>query len=478
MECLGIPIDHRLRRLIREARPTDTNGGDSDHLRILQEFGTSLKSGGDDYLNTFDLSFGIEMARPESKGGVVVVLLQPHSTQNNSDGFLAGRRRCPTINAVSELISVVSNGRLGFDDISVFDAIPFLDENVTEKDSQDIIDEAQSVFANMIKAKQPKVVISCFKTNTSNAILKCLRCRRIGYCFEFDPPGSKQLVHSGLSLIRVNAFHPSYAINRNPQFSCFKRLLVLEFTKAFALWQQNWVDEKWMSLLRDECSKQAKELSKGIFSASRYLKNYSDNFFILAQDNHGHLNEHYINERWTNLLVALEAGIMDCFFHESGSSLAEIAESCWHRLVDSKITWICCDIAWSLNKQQTSVLKPRQLCHYLKCWCQKSWPEANLQRNSTGCIGYYDHSALLLLKSKETQPRARKLENIFYTFLRDMNLSYSRSGKTTFCKIGALADAFRRFAAAFENILEETQEAISQRDHELCNKMNSLGLDR
>ena len=73
----------------------------------------SLKSGGDDYLNTFDLSFGIEMARPESKGGVVVVLLQPHSTQNSSDGFLAGRRRCPTINAVSELISVVSNGRLG-----------------------------------------------------------------------------------------------------------------------------------------------------------------------------------------------------------------------------------------------------------------------------------------------------------------------------------------------------------------------------
>ena len=206
------------------------------------------------------------------------VLLQPHSTQNNSDGFLAGRRRCPTINAVSELISVVSNGRLGFDDISVFDAVPFLDENVTEKDSQDIIDEAQDVFANMIKAKQPKVVISCFKTNTSNAILKCLRCRRIGYCFEFDPPGSKQLAHSGLSLIRVNAFHPSYAINRNPQFSCFKRLLVLEFTKAFALWQQNWVDEKWMSLLRHECSKQAKELSKGIFSASRYLKNYSDNF--------------------------------------------------------------------------------------------------------------------------------------------------------------------------------------------------------
>ena len=83
------------------------------------------------------------------------------------------------------------------------------------------------------------------------------------------------------------------------------------------------------------------------------------------------------------------------------------------------------------------------------------------------------------MKSKETQPRARKLENIFYTFLRDMNLSYSSSGKMIFYKIDALADAFRRFAAAFENILEEAlEEAISRRDHELCNKMNSLGLDR
>jgi hypothetical protein len=128
------------------------------------------------------------MARPETKGGVVVVLLQPHSSQNNSDGFLAGKRNCPTVNAVSELISVASNARLGFDDISVFDAVPFLDEEVTE---ENIIEKAEELFVDMIKAKQPKVVISCFKKKTRNAIVQNLRSRRIGYCFEFDPWGSR-----------------------------------------------------------------------------------------------------------------------------------------------------------------------------------------------------------------------------------------------------------------------------------------------
>lgn len=201
------------------------------------------------------------MARPESKVGIVVVLLQPHSTQNNSDGFLAGKRNCTTVNAVSELVSATSNGRLDFDDISVFDAIPFLDENVLNKD---IIKEAQGVFADMIKAKQPEIVISCFKTETSNAIVQNLCCRNVGYSFDFDPQGSRQLGELGLSLTRVHAFHPSYAINFSPEFSCFKRLLILEFVKAFALWQNDWINEEaWIAQLRNECREQAKKLYGG-----------------------------------------------------------------------------------------------------------------------------------------------------------------------------------------------------------------------
>jgi hypothetical protein len=159
--------------------------------------------------------------------------------------------------------------RLGFDDISVFDAVPFLDEEVTE---ENIIEKAEELFADMMKAKQPKVAISCFKKDTRNAIVQNLRSRRIGYCFEVDPRGSRQLAESGLSLTRVNALHPSYAINYFPEFSCFKRLLTLEFVKAFALWQRNWNDELWMTHLRNGCHEQAKKLREGIQSTLVYMK--------------------------------------------------------------------------------------------------------------------------------------------------------------------------------------------------------------
>jgi hypothetical protein len=165
------------------------------------------------------------------------------------------------------LIRRESEFRLDFDDISVFDAVLFLDEEVTE---EDIIKKEEEVFADMMKAKQLRVAISCFKKDTRYAIVQNLRSRRIEYCFKFDPRGSRQLAESGLLLTWVNALHPSYAINYFPEFSCFKRLLALEFVKAFALWQRNWNDELWMAHLRNECHEQAKKLRKGIQSTLVY----------------------------------------------------------------------------------------------------------------------------------------------------------------------------------------------------------------
>jgi hypothetical protein len=117
MECLGVPIDHRLRRVIREARCVDRDKGNSEHIRILHSFGSSLEVDLSDY-PICDLSFGLEMARPELKGCVLIVLERPHSTQKNLDSFLEGKRNCPTTNAVSDLICAVNNSKLGFDDVS------------------------------------------------------------------------------------------------------------------------------------------------------------------------------------------------------------------------------------------------------------------------------------------------------------------------------------------------------------------------
>ncbi|KAJ6019701.1 hypothetical protein N7522_001768 [Penicillium canescens] len=418
MECLAMPIDHRLRRLIREVRPIDTNGEDSDHIRTLHKFGTSLKIETTDYLTPSDLSFGIEMARPESKGGMVVVLQQPHSSQDNSKGFLEGKRNCLSVKAVSELIHATSNARFGFDDISVFDAIPFLDEEVAERG---IIGKAQDVFVDMIRAKQPQIMISCFWTETDNNTVKNLRRRKIG---------------------------------------CFKRLLVLEFVKAFSLWQGHWTDESWMAQLRRECQKQAEKLRE-------------------AEGIHNPWKAHFVKGQWEDPLEALEASFKECFFGEHGFSLAEIAANHSNLLVESKITWLCCDIAWILDNQDIVVLDmSRQLLLQFEGWCQESWPETKLQRNFSGSNGYYDHSALLLLKSKQQGARARRLENTLYAFLRDLNLSYKWSQHQTESNKEAQRDIFRRFATAFKGILEEAHEKSTSREHDICGKLSSLNLNR
>lgn len=88
---------------------------------------------------------------------------------------------------------------------------------------------------------------------------------------------------------------------------------------------------------------------------------------------------------------------------------------------------------------------------------------------------------------KSTQPRraAKRLENRFYSLLRDLNLSYECSENEvlahiydTFPKQAAQGCAFRRFAAAFEDSLEELLEyTLSQKKPGLCHQFGSVSLN-
>ena len=110
---------------------------------------------------------------------------------------------------------------------------------------------------------------------------------------------------------------------------------------------------------------------------SRLLTNLT-----LAEDLRNRWKAHCFKGQWKDPFEALEASFKECFFDEHGFSLAEIAENRSYLLMESKITWICCDPAWILDNQDILVL---DIPH---------------QRNFSGSNGYYDHSALLLLKSK------------------------------------------------------------------------------
>ncbi|OQE10571.1 hypothetical protein PENFLA_c089G10859 [Penicillium flavigenum] len=465
MQCLGIPIDHRLRCIIREAPSIDTSRTNSEHVRLLYEFGTSLKVDGSDY-PLYDLSFALEMARPESKGGLLIALLQPHSKQDNSDGFLAGRRDCETLEAVSDLVTAVNNAKVCFDDTSVFDAIPLLDEAATGADISTIIADAHDVFADMVRAKNPEIVICCFRTDSRNTLVQRLRGRGVGWSFN-DEKSAPNPIEAGLSSIRVNAFHPSYAINHYPIFCSLRRLLTLEFTKAFALLRHKWTEEPWMKSLRTECRQATRNT-------------------IDAKDDRNVWSDQYLKARWESLLASLETGFEKCFFRGIGDIGSE---ETYINLANSGITWLCCDIAWILEELSPGGYErlglPSRFLHIFEAWCQKAWPKAKFQHNLSGSGGYYSHLELLLIISNQPNSLSKRLEGRFYSLLRDLNLSYewSRSERLAdtydvFPNQIAQGCAFRRFAAAFEDSLENFLDyKLSQKKPGFRQQFGSLSLN-
>lgn len=89
---------------------------------------------------------------------------------------------------------------------------------------------------------------------------------------------------------------------------------------------------------------------------------------------------------------------------------------------------------------------------------------------------------------KETSPSSMSFHNCvfmsthFDTIYLHLDATlpdfYSWSQCQIICNRSAQGDAFRRFAAALESMLEEAQErTISRRKHDLCDKISSLSLN-
>jgi hypothetical protein len=77
MECLDIPVDHRLQSLIRKILPPGISRTTGDHIQILREFGDRLSWQDRRPICVNELNFGLDLACPETTGGVLVLLQQP-----------------------------------------------------------------------------------------------------------------------------------------------------------------------------------------------------------------------------------------------------------------------------------------------------------------------------------------------------------------------------------------------------------------
>lgn len=135
--------------------------------------------------------------------------------------------------------------------MSIFDSLPFIIGNYDKRPINRI---AQSTFLDMVEAKKPDVVISCFRSDTDLENIKLLQGHGIGK----TAPSPQSFITPDHQFTRVNAFHPSFAMNRVLTESCSKRLLVLEFAQGFGTWRKSWKEEKWMEDLRKLCQERGR----------------------------------------------------------------------------------------------------------------------------------------------------------------------------------------------------------------------------
>jgi hypothetical protein len=107
--------------------------------------------------------------------------------------------------------------------------LPFLTE---EYEDIDIFRAAHEMLVRIIRAKAPSIVICCVRGQSHDRFVRGIHGLGVGKTFS---PGELQ---NGTSrFLQINAFYPSYSVNYNRSYSYFRQLLILEFVKAFNLWQ-------------------------------------------------------------------------------------------------------------------------------------------------------------------------------------------------------------------------------------------------
>jgi len=152
-ECLGIAIDHRIRRLIEpvEYFPPDGTG---NHISILDARGRILGRSGAERAVT------VELAGPQSTGNVTVVLQQPGNDHPFEWGVRAVIEKRPTLRALENVFYVFSGRKLKLlRDISVFDLLPYITDDNWKKHEQRRKGECAQAAQWALGAKEPDVVL-------------------------------------------------------------------------------------------------------------------------------------------------------------------------------------------------------------------------------------------------------------------------------------------------------------------------------
>ncbi|KAH7407171.1 hypothetical protein BKA64DRAFT_572522 [Cadophora sp. MPI-SDFR-AT-0126] len=202
-----------------------------------------------------EVGFAAWLAKPDLTGGLVIALQQPAKSQVFTADVQWVRDECNTLAYLNKSLAFI-NGPGGLSTTSVFDAFPFITEQISSKELSREAKLAYNTFLSMIEAKRPEVLFACWRIHGQDDL-----------SFSGKGPGKTNQVHSlrfsnGHIVRVVNGFHPSYIANYCPNESCFRRLFDMELCKALCELNTAWQEEQWMEDLRRTCREKTLQLMK------------------------------------------------------------------------------------------------------------------------------------------------------------------------------------------------------------------------
>ncbi|KAK1808290.1 hypothetical protein LTR12_017357 [Friedmanniomyces endolithicus] len=184
-----------------------------------------------------------ELAKPTTMGGVVVLLERPSSAEQTryGGGCHTVLSKTRTLKEVGRLISLATDKALTIKDVTIVDAFP-----MQPRDDPDLhgTKKSSTLLSEILAAKRPDIVISCFKAGAHAGLIKVLQHPGVGH------ESNKQSFQLNIGLShkarKIDAFHPSFAFTYNAGDDRFIQLLELQFAKAFGEWCSTWQEASWM----------------------------------------------------------------------------------------------------------------------------------------------------------------------------------------------------------------------------------------
>lgn len=157
--CNGIPVDHRLKRFLPSAKQKYSHGV-GNHVDIIETFGSTMVRDNGTTPTKHEVGFAAWLAKPDITGGLVIALQQPAKSQVFTAEVERVLDECNTLAYLDKSLAFM-NSPGGLKTTSVFDAFPFITEQISSKELSNEAKLAYNTFLSIVEAKKPKVLFAC-----------------------------------------------------------------------------------------------------------------------------------------------------------------------------------------------------------------------------------------------------------------------------------------------------------------------------